>query len=206
MHIAIAGNIGSGKTTLATLLARHLDFEAQYEDPSDNPYIQDFYTDMNRWAFNLQVFFLQSRVQQAVAIQQAGKPMVQDRTLYEDAEIFAPNLLTMGLMSQRDFDTYMALYNSVVHLVRPPDLVIYLRGSVATLVDQIASRGREYEENIRIDYLKKLNERYSDWFDRYSLGPKLVVDLEQLNFRDRPEDLGQIVERINADRFGLFAS
>ncbi len=204
MHIAIAGNIGSGKTTLATLIAKQMGYEVEYEDPTNNPYISDFYNDMTRWAFNLQIYFLQSRMQQSMSIQQNGRNVIQDRTLYEDAEIFAPNLLAMGLMSQRDYDTYRALYDSVKHLVRPPDLVIYLRASISTLVDQIASRDREYEDNIRIDYLKKLTERYESWFSEYSLGKKLDVVVDNLNFRDNPEDLGVILNRLNAELFGLF--
>lgn len=204
MHISIAGNIGSGKTTLAGLLAKQLGYEVHYEDPTDNFYIQDFYTDMQRWAFNLQVFFLTNRLKQTVAIQESGRNVVQDRTLYEDAEIFAPNLLAMGLMSQRDYDTYSMLYDTMVHLVKPPDVVIYLRASISTLVDQIASRGREYEDNIRIDYLKRLNERYDAWFDNYSLGKKLDFNVDGLNFRDNPEHLGVILNGVSGELFGLF--
>ncbi len=204
MHLAIAGNIGSGKTTLAGLLARHLDFDVQYEDPSDNPYIQDFYSDMTRWAFYMQVYFLQSRLQQTVTIQQSKTRVIQDRTLYEDAEIFAPNLQALGLMSDRDYATYRALYDTVIHLVRPPDLVIYLKASISTLVEQIAQRNREYEDNIRIDYLKKLNERYDTWFANYSLGPKIEFDIDKLNVPDNPEDLGIILNAIKGELFGLF--
>lgn len=205
MHIVIAGNIGSGKTTLASLLARHLNnFTAEYEDPTDNPYIYDFYSDMQRWAFNLQIYFLNQRLQSTIRIQQQKLNVVQDRTLYEDAEIFAPNLLTMGLLQQRDFDTYKALYDSVVQLVEPPDLLIYLRASISALVDQIAARGREYEDAIRIDYLKRLNERYESWFDRYDLSKKIEVNVDDLNFKDNPEHLGIILNRIQAELYGLF--
>ena len=204
MHLAIAGNIGSGKTTLAGLLARHLDFDVQYEDPSDNPYIQDFYGDMTRWAFHMQVYFLQSRLQQTVNIQQSKKRVIQDRTLYEDAEIFAPNLQALGLMSDRDYATYRALYDTVIHLVRPPDLVIYLKASISTLVEQIAQRNREYEDNIRIDYLKRLNERYDAWFASYTLGPKIEFDIDKLNVPENPEDLGVIVNGVKGELFGLF--
>lgn len=206
MHIAIAGNIGSGKTTLATQLAKHLGYEAEYEDPTNNPYISDFYNDMTRWSFSLQIYFLQSRLQQTVNIQKSGRNVVQDRTLYEDAEIFAPNLLAMGLLSQRDYDTYQQLYDSVKHLVKPPDVVIYLRAGISTLVDQIANRDREYEDNIRIDYLKKLNERYEQWFAEYNLGKKLDFNVDNLNFRDSKEDLGVILTRVNGELFGLFKS
>lgn len=206
MHIAIAGNIGSGKTTLAAQLAKHLGYEAEYEDPTNNPYISDFYNDMTRWSFSLQIYFLQSRLQQSVNIQKSGRNVVQDRTLYEDAEIFAPNLLAMGLLSQRDYDTYQQLYDSVKHLVKPPDVVIYLRASISTLVDQIANRDREYEDNIRIDYLKKLNERYEQWFADYTLGKKLDFNVDNLNFRDNKEDLGVVLTRVNGELFGLFKS
>ena len=206
LHIAIAGNIGSGKTTLAGLLAKHLGYRPEYEDPTDNAYIADFYTDMQRWAFNLQVFFLTRRLQQTVAIQRSGEKVIQDRTLYEDAEIFAPNLLAMGLMSQRDYDTYRLLYETVVPLVQPPALVLYLRANIATLVDQIAKRNREYEDSIRIDYLKRLNERYEAWFEAYTLGPKLDVDVDDLNFRDRPEHLGVILQKVSGELFGLFGT
>jgi deoxyadenosine/deoxycytidine kinase len=204
MHIAIAGNIGSGKTTLATLLGKQMDYEVEFEDPASNPYISDFYNDMQRWAFTMQVYFLQARLHTILNIQKSGKKMVQDRTLYEDAEIFAPNLLTMGLMSQRDFDTYQSLYSSLVHLVKAPDLVIYLKASISTLVEQIASREREYEDNIRIDYLKKLNERYDHWFAAYNLGKKLEVNVDELHFKDNKEHLGVIVNRIQGEMFGLF--
>lgn len=204
MHIAIAGNIGSGKTTLADLLAKQMDYEAEFEDPASNPYINDFYNDMQRWAFNMQMYFLQSRLQTTLNIQRSGKHVVQDRTLYEDTEIFAPNLMLMGLMSQRDYDTYQMLYASLVHLVKPPDLVIYLKASISTLVEQIASREREYEDNIRIDYLKKLNERYDAWYAGYNLGKKLEVNVDELHFKDNKEHLGVIVGRIQAELFGLF--
>lgn len=203
MHIAIAGNIGSGKTTLAGLLAKHLNYEPMYEDPGDNPYIFDFYQDMQRWSFALQVYFLNARVKQSLAIRQTPN-VVQDRTIYEDAEIFAPNLLSMGLLTQRDYDTYRTLYDSVKQLIAPPDIVIYLRGSIATLVDQIAQRNREYEDSIRIDYLRKLNERYEEWYQRYDLGKKLDFDVDDLKFHQNPEDLGVIVNAIHAEIGGLF--
>jgi len=205
-HIAIAGNIGSGKTTLATLLARHLNFSVEYEDPTNNPYIIDFYADMTRWSFNMQIYFLYARLKQNIMIQKSNRNYVQDRTIYEDAEIFAPNLLSMGLLLQRDFDTYRALFESVKELIAPPDLVIYLKSSIAVLVDQISERGREYEDSIRIDYLKKLNERYDQWFEEYKLGKKLEVNVDELHFRDEPEHMGIILNRVSGELFGLFSS
>jgi deoxyadenosine/deoxycytidine kinase len=205
MHIAIAGNIGSGKTTLTTLLAKHLGFSAEYEDPTNNPYIYDFYKDMLRWSFNMQMYFLDMRLRTTIALQQPGQKVIQDRTLYEDAEIFAPNLLTMGLMTQRDYDTYRNLFDTVSNLIQPPDLVIYLRASVATLGGQIATRGREFEDTIRIDYLKHLNERYEAWFDQYDRGPKVDITVEELQFRDSAEDLGQILNIVKGELYGLFS-
>ena len=207
MHIAIAGNIGSGKTTLATLLARELKFNVEYEDPTTNPYLADFYKDMNRWAFHLQIYFLNSRLRQAISIQQSGTSVVQDRTIFEDAYIFAPNLEHMGCLSQRDYDCYKSLFDSVVGLVRPPDLIIYLRASISTLVDQIASRGRDYEDSIRLDYLRKLNERYEEWFAYYQrsgIGRIIDVNVDELKFRENPEHLGVILNRVRAELFGLF--
>jgi len=203
MYIAIAGNIGSGKTTLARLLAHHMGYEAHYEDPSANPYIFDFYKDMKHWSFHLQISFLDSRLRQTLQIIRSGQNVVQDRTVYEDAEIFTPNLLSMGLLSQRDYETYRSLYETVIPLITPPDLVIYLRASIPTLVDQIAARNREYEDNLRIDYLKRLNERYNAWFEVYPYN-KLDISVDELNFIDNPEDLGHILQSVNAELFGLF--
>ena len=171
MHIAIAGNIGSGKTTLTSLLAKHYKWVAHYEDADDNPYLNDFYEDMQRWSFNLQVYFLNSRFGQVQDIRQGGKTVIQDRTIYEDANIFAPNLHEMGLMSKRDFDNYFKFFSTIKTMVQPPDLLIYLKASVPTLVSQNQKRGREYEENIRLDYLKKLNEYYNKWVDNYKESP-----------------------------------
>jgi len=204
MHIAIAGNIGSGKTTLATMLAKHLGFEVEYEDPNDNPYIYDFYSDMQRWSFNLQVYFLNTRLKQTLLIQRSGRNVVQDRTLYEDAEIFTPNLLSMGLLSQRDYENYRNLYESVIKLLQPPDLVIFLKGSVATLVDQITLRNREYEENLRLGYLERLNERYLKWFESYELSHKIEVDIDQIRFRDNPEHMGLILDAVRKEFYSLF--
>lgn len=204
MHIAVAGNIGSGKTTLTTLLAKHYRWEAHYEDADENPYLYDFYEDMQRWSFNLQVYFLNTRFAQVQKFRKSKKTIIQDRTIYEDAYIFAPNLHAMGLMTTRDFDNYFSLYKVMEEFIKPPDLLIYLRASVQTLVGQIAKRGREYEEAIRIDYLKRLNERYEAWISTYDKGKLLIVDVDNNNFPEKKEDLGLIIERINAEINGLF--
>ena len=204
LHIAIAGNIGAGKTTLTQLLAKNMKWEAHYEDVDDNPYLNDFYEEMQRWSFNLQIFFLNSRFEQITRIRQSGKTIIQDRTIYEDAHIFAPNLHAMGLMTTRDFNNYLSLFNLMSKFVSPPDLLIYLRASVPTLVNQIARRGREYENSIRIDYLKRLNERYEAWISTYEQGKLLIIDIDDLNFADNPEDMGMIINKINAEINGLF--
>lgn len=204
MHIAIAGNIGSGKTTLCGLLAKHFSWEPHYEDVDTNPYLPSFYEDMQRWSFNLQVYFLNSRFRQIIDIRSSGKTVVQDRTIYEDARIFAPNLHAMSLMSSRDFDNYESLFELMSTFVKPPDLLIYLKASVPTLVRQIQKRGRDYENSIRIDYLQSLNDRYDSWIKDYTLGKLLVVDVDNLNFSEKPEDLSNIIERINAEIHGLF--
>jgi deoxyadenosine/deoxycytidine kinase len=204
MHIAIAGNIGSGKTTLAGLLAKNYGWDAHYEDVDENPYLNDFYEDMQRWSFNLQVYFLNTRFNQIVQIKKLGKTVVQDRTIYEDAYIFAPNLHSMGLMSTRDFENYFTLFNLVSSLISPPDLVIYLRASIPTLVKQIQQRGRKYESSIRLDYLKKLNDRYESWAAAFNLGKILSVDVDNLNFIENPEHLSVVIDKINAQIHGLF--
>ena len=204
MHIAVAGNIGSGKTTLTTLLAHHYRWEAHYEDVDDNPYLNDFYEDMQRWSFNLQVYFLNSRFSQVLSIRQSGKTVIQDRTIYEDAHIFAPNLHAMGLMTSRDFDNYFSLFKLMSKLVQPPNLLIYLKASVPTLVNQIQKRGREYENTIRLDYLTRLNERYEDWINGYDLGKLLIIDVNNLDFQSNPKDLSKIIDRIDAEIHGLF--
>ena len=204
MHIAIAGNIGSGKTTLTGLLAHHYQWIAQYEDADGNPYLNDFYEDMQRWAFSLQIYFLNKRLKGIVEIKKRKETIVQDRTIYEDAKIFAPNLHSMGLMSSRDFDNYSSLFDLMISLVSPPDLIIYLKASVPTLVNQIQKRGREYEAGIRIDYLTKLNERYDEWFDSYNAGKKLILDVDTINFSERQEDLGLAIDKVNASLHGLF--
>ena len=204
MHIAVAGNIGSGKTTLTRILSKHFNWEAHFEDVDDNPYLNDFYEDMQRWSFNLQVYFLNSRFNQILDIRKSEKTVIQDRTIYEDAYIFAPNLHSMGLMSTRDFENYYTLFNLMVSLVQPPDLVIYLRATVPTLVNQIQNRGRKYEDSIRLDYLKRLNERYESWVETYNDGKLLIVDADSMDFLGNPEDINLIIDKINAQLHGLF--
>lgn len=204
MHIAVAGNIGSGKTTLTGLLSKQYGWDAHYEDVDDNPYLNDFYEDMQRWSFNLQVYFLNSRLNQILNIRKSGKTVIQDRTIYEDAYIFAPNLHSMGLMSTRDFENYFTLFNLMTSLIQPPDLLIYLRATVPTLVNQIQKRGRDYENSIRLDYLKRLNERYEAWIGSYNLGNLLIIDVDNLNFTEVKEDLSSIINKIDAQIHGLF--
>ncbi|MBL6612201.1 MAG: deoxynucleoside kinase [Flavobacteriaceae bacterium] len=204
MHIAIAGNIGAGKTTLTNLLAKHFKWEPQFEEVITNPYLDDFYTQMERWSFNLQIYFLNTRFRQILSIRESGKSVIQDRTIYEDAFIFAPNLHDMGLMTGRDFENYKSLFELMESLVAPPDLMIYLRSSIPNLVKQIHKRGRSYENGISIDYLNRLNERYEDWIKGYDKGKLLIFDVDHLDFVDNPEDLGSIVNRIDAELNGLF--
>ena len=204
MHIAIAGNIGSGKTTLTGLLAKHFGWDPHYEDVDTNPYLNSFYEDMQRWSFNLQIYFLNSRFRQVVDIRNSGKTVIQDRTIYEDAYIFAPNLHTMNLMSTRDYENYRSLFDLMSTFILPPDLLIYLRASVPTLVSQIQKRGREYENSIRLDYLKNLNEMYEEWIEGYKFGKLLIIDADTLKVSENPEDLGQVIENINAQLHGLF--
>ncbi|MBU2951673.1 deoxynucleoside kinase [Tamlana sp. 2_MG-2023] len=204
MHIAIAGNIGAGKTTLTQLLAKHYKWEPQLEDVVDNPYLDDFYNQMERWSFNLQVYFLNSRFRQVLQIRQSGKDIIQDRTIYEDAHIFAPNLHAMGLMTNRDFENYRSLFELMESLVQGPDVLIYLRSSIPNLVAQIQKRGRDYENTISIDYLSRLNERYEAWIHGYNKGKLLIIDVDKLDFVDNPEDLGSIINTIDAEINGLF--
>lgn len=204
MHIAIAGNIGSGKTTLTGMLAKQFSWEAQFEEVDDNPYLNDFYDDMQRWSFNLQVYFLNKRFNQIIDIRESGRNVIQDRTIYEDAEIFAPNLHAMGLMTTRDFNNYQDLFRLISQFLNPPDLLIYLRASVPTLVRNIQKRGRDYENSIRIDYLKRLNDRYENWISGYNVGKLLIVDVDNNNFPESPEDLGKIINSIQAEINGLF--
>ncbi|GAK90272.1 deoxynucleoside kinase [Nonlabens arenilitoris] len=205
MHIAVAGNIGAGKTTLTKLLAKHYKWTPQFEDVLENPYLEDFYTDMERWSFNLQVYFLNSRFRQVLEIRESGQKIIQDRTIYEDASIFAPNLHAMGLLSQRDFDNYSSLFDLMEKLVAAPDLLIYLRSSIPNLVNQIHKRGRDYENTISIDYLSRLNERYEAWIHGYDKGNLLIIDVDNIDFVNNPEDLGDIINKIDAELTGLFA-
>lgn len=204
MHVAIAGNIGAGKTTLTKLLAKHYKWEPHYESVDENPYLDDFYGEMERWSFNLQVYFLNSRFRQILEIRESGKNLIQDRTIYEDARIFAPNLHAMGLMPNRDFHNYESLFELMERLVTPPDLLIYLRASIPTLVGQIHKRGRDYENSISIDYLSRLNERYEAWITKYTKGKLLIIDVDDLDFVDKPEDLGLVIDKIDAQINGLF--
>ncbi|MGC6429303.1 MAG: deoxynucleoside kinase [Flavobacteriales bacterium] len=203
MHIAIAGNIGSGKTTLTSLLSKHYGWEAHFEDVDDNPYLNDFYKDMQRWSFNLQIYFMKSRFNQVKTIHSENKDVVQDRTIYEDAFIFAPNLHAMGLMSSRDFENYSNLFELINSFIDAPDLLIYLRSSVPNLVDQIQKRGRDYENSIRIDYLTRLNERYEAWITEYK-EKLLIIDVDNLDFQNNKEDLGRVINKIDAEINGLF--
>tara|TARA_Y100000022_G_scaffold41506_1_gene34237 strand:+ start:775 stop:1377 length:603 start_codon:yes stop_codon:yes gene_type:complete len=196
MHIAIAGNIGAGKTSLAELLAKHYKWEAHFEDVIDNPYLDDFYNHMERWSFNLQIYFLKSRFQQLLKIKESKKPIIQDRTIYEDAHIFAPNLKAMGLMNQRDFKNYQELFELLESLIKGPDLLVYLRSSIPNLVNKIHKRGRDYENSISIDYLSRLNERYEAWISTYDKGEILVIDVDDLDFVEKKDDFMKIVSKI----------
>ena len=204
MHLAVAGNIGSGKTTLTGLLAKHYKYDAHFEDVENNPYLNDFYNDMQRWSFNLQVYFLNSRFRQVLGFRENEKNVIQDRTIYEDASIFAPNLHEMGLMTTRDFENYIELFKLMDSFITPPDLLIYLKASVPVLVNQIQQRGREYENSIRIDYLQKLNNRYEKWIEEYDKGKLLIIDVDNNSFHNDAEDLGTIINSIDAEIHGLF--
>lgn len=203
-HIAVAGNIGAGKSTLTSMLAKQYNWEAQFEDVENNPYLNDFYDDMPRWSFNLQIYFLNSRYQQIIEIKNNPKTVIQDRTIYEDAEIFAPNLHKMGLMSSRDFENYKSLYNTIISQIKAPDLLIYLKNSIPKLVDNIQKRGRDYEDNIRLDYLKRLNEFYDSWIKNYKQGKVLIIDCDDLNFVENQEDITSIYNKVQAELYGLF--
>jgi deoxyadenosine/deoxycytidine kinase len=204
MHIAVAGNIGAGKTTLTKMLSKHFKWEAHFEDVDDNPYLDDFYHSMERWSFNLQIYFLNSRFRQILEIRKTGKKTIQDRTIYEDAFIFAPNLHAMGLMTNRDYTNYKSLFDLMEDLVGPPDLLIYLRSSIPNLVKQIHMRGRDYENTISIDYLSRLNERYEAWIQTYDKGKLVIIDVDNIDYVNNPEDLGEIIRKIDAEINGLF--
>ena len=203
MHIAIAGNIGCGKTTLTRMLAEHYGWQPRYESVSDNPYLEDFYADMERWSFNLQIYFLNRRFKEVVEISQTDDIIVQDRTIFEDACIFAPNLHDQGMMSDRDFNNYKDLFDLMMSLVKLPDLMIYIRSSISTLVSQIQKRGREYEQTMRLDYLQGLERRYEEWIKTYE-GRLLVIDGDNCKFGDNPEHFDQVINRIDGLLYGLF--
>ncbi len=203
-YIAVAGNIGAGKTSLSTQLAKYFDWDVHYEDADDNPYLADFYNDMQRWAFNLQIYFLNSRYQQVLKILNGDRTVIQDRTIFEDAHIFAPNLHDMGLLSSRDFDNYIDLFQTMSSHISPPDLLIYLRANIQTLVSHIYERGREYEGNMSLDYLKKLNNRYEDWITNYDRGKLLIINVDEIDFMNNPEDMGFVIDSVSSQLHGLF--
>jgi deoxyadenosine/deoxycytidine kinase len=203
-HIAVSGNIGAGKTTLSKKLSDHYNWQVHFEDTLNNPYLSDFYDDMQRWSFNLQIYFLNSRFNQILKIRQGEEVVIQDRTIYEDARIFAPNLHEMGLMEKRDHDNYQSLFNLMTTQVKAPDLLIYLKASIPTLVDHIQLRGRDYEGSISLDYLKRLNTKYEEWIASYKEGPLLIINIDKFDFIKRKEDFGEIVSLIDAELFGLF--
>ncbi len=204
MHIAVTGNIGAGKTTLTTMLAKHYGWNAQFEDVDHNPYLDDFYQDMSKWSFALQIYFLGSRFRQVKEIRDSGKNIIQDRTIYEDAYIFAENLNEMNLLSERDYQNYSSLFELMKGFVSAPDLLIYLKADISTLTKQIAKRGREYESGISIDYLMRLNNKYEAWINSYKEGKLLIIDVNDLDFVEREEDFGYILDRIDAELNGLF--
>lgn len=203
-HVAIAGNIGAGKTTLCTQLGKHFGWQIHYESTDNNPYLSDFYNDMQRWSFNLQIYFLNNRYRQIVNIQNGDSTVIQDRTIYEDAFIFAPNLHDMGLMPTRDFNNYQDLFQLMMSQVKAPDLLIYLKADISTLVAHIQSRGRDYEGSMSLDYLKRLNERYESWIDNYKEGNLLIINVNDVDFKNNPEDLGKIVNMVDGELHGLF--
>ncbi len=203
-HIAIAGNIGAGKTSLTTMLAKHYKWEPYFESVDDNPYLSDFYEDMERWAFNLQIYFLSNRFKQIIEIRRSGKTIIQDRTIYEDAYIFAPNLHALGLMSTRDYENYVSLFHLMTTLVEPPDLLIYLRASVPKLVEHIQKRGRDFENTISIEYLTRLNERYEAWISNYNLGQLLIIDVDDVDFVENPHDFSYVVDKVDTILYNLF--
>ena len=204
MYFAIAGNIGAGKTSLTELLSKHYGWEAHFEDVIDNPYLDDFYNHMERWSFNLQIYFLNSRFRQLESFSNSNKKFIQDRTIYEDAHIFAPNLHAMGLMNQRDFNNYQSLFGLMESMIEGPDILIYLRSSIPNLVHKIHKRGREYENSISIEYLSRLNERYEAWVSTYNKGKLLVVDVDKIDFVENKADLGSVIQKIDAELSGLF--
>ena len=204
MHIAIAGNIGAGKTTLTKLLAKHYRWQAHYEEVLENPYLDDFYHEMERWSFNLQIYFLYNRFSQILDIQKSGKKIIQDRSIYEDAYIFAPNLHSMGLLTKRDFENYKNMFSLMEKLVKGPDIMIYLRSSISKLVENIQLRGREFENSISIDYLSRLNERYEAWVQDYDKGKIISINVDKVNFVGDPKAFGDVIGLIDKEINGLF--
>lgn len=204
MHIAIAGNIGAGKTTLTKLLAKNFNWKAQFEAVDNNPYLDDFYNDMGKWSFNLQIYFLGSRFSQVKEIRESGENIIQDRTIHEDAHIFASNLHDMGLLQTRDYENYLTVFNLMNSFVQAPDLLIYLRASIPTLVKQIQQRGRDYESSISIEYLNRLNEKYESWVKSYDEGKLLIINVDDLDFVNNPEDLSYVYDKVDAEVNGLF--
>lgn len=206
MHIAITGNIGSGKTTLTQMLARHYGYKPVYESADNNPYLSSFYEDMRRWSFNLQIHFLHTRIRQLLEVRHEYSNIIQDRTIYEDAYVFAPNLHAMGLLNTRDLENYIKIFELIDSFIQPPDLMIYLKGDVPQLIRQIQRRGREYDNAIRLDYLTSLNNRYDSWIEEYNKSKKLIINIEEVNFADVPEDLGYVINQIDSEFNSLFSS
>ena len=204
MHLAIVGNIGAGKTTLTEMLAKNYGWDPLFEAADNNPYLEDFYSDMKRWSFNLQIYFLNSRFRQITDIQKSKRNIIQDRTIYEDAYIFAENLHDMGLMTTRDYENYQAIFDNITAFIKPPDLLVYLKASVPTLVNNIQRRGREYESGIRLDYLSKLNDKYEKWIKGYKLGKVLILDKDKLDFANNTEDMASIIDKVEREINGLF--
>jgi len=205
MHIAVAGNIGSGKTTLTEKLAKHYGWRAEFESVDDNPYLADFYDDMHKWSFHLQIHFLNSRFKQIQEVRQGTENIIQDRTIYEDAYIFAKNLADSGFLTERDYENYLKIFHSMLDFVQAPDLLIYLKADIPKLVGQINKRGRDYEEKIKIEYLKNLNDNYDEWIANYDNGKLLVIDVNDMDFVKYPDHLGYIINKVEESLFGLFS-
>ena len=206
MYIAVAGNIGSGKSTLTSLLAKHYGWEARFEAVEHNPYLEDYYRDIHRWSFNLEVYFLKERFRDLIDISQSEKTVIQDRTIYEGVYVFMQNNRAMGHLTERDFETYMELFEQMMTVVRKPDLMIYLKASVPHLVGNIQKRGREYEQSIQLEYLENLNQRYDDFIYNKYHGRVMTIEKDRLDFQHQPKDLARIIDRIDSELFGLFSN